>query len=329
MTPDTTAPAPPSRRASSAVLLMVAVTAVWASTFVIIQDSIDRMPVLDFTAARFAVAALVLVVIRPRALWSLDRGGLVRGVLLGLALAGTYLFQTYGLLYTSTTVSAFVTGMFVVFTPLITAVVLRRRLSLGTWAAMVLALAGLALLTLRGFSIGIGELLTLGCALCLALQIVGTGEWVAGRDPYALVLVQMATVAVVCGVAAAPGGLEMVPPDAGAWFGVLYTGVLATAIGIVIQTWSQTRISATRVAIVMTMEPVFAAFIGRLVGEELTAFQLLGAALVLAAMYVIELGSAGGGGSEPELADQVTPAAADRKLTTTAAAPARETPLER
>ncbi|MET9509997.1 DMT family transporter [Streptomyces flavidovirens] len=328
MTPDTTAPAP-SRGASSAVLLMVAVTAVWASTFVIIQDSIDRMPVLDFTAARFAVAALVLVVIRPRALWSLDRGGLVRGVLLGLALAGTYLFQTYGLLYTSTTVSAFVTGMFVVFTPLITAVVLRRRLSLGTWAAMVLALAGLALLTLRGFSIGIGELLTLGCALCLALQIVGTGEWVAGRDPYALVLVQMATVAVVCGVAAAPGGLEMVPPDAGAWFGVLYTGVLATAIGIVIQTWSQTRISATRVAIVMTMEPVFAAFIGRLVGEELTAFQLLGAALVLAAMYVIELGSAGGGGSEPELADQVTPAAADRKLTTTAAAPARETPLER
>ncbi|MFF3340552.1 DMT family transporter [Streptomyces flavidovirens] len=328
MTPDTTAPAP-SRGTSSAVLLMVAVTAVWASTFVIIQDSIDRMPVLDFTAARFAVAALVLVVIRPRALWSLDRGGLVRGVLLGLALAGTYLFQTYGLLYTSTTVSAFVTGMFVVFTPLITAVVLRRRLSLGTWAAMVLALAGLALLTLRGFSIGIGELLTLGCALCLALQIVGTGEWVAGRDPYALVLVQMATVAVVCGVAAAPGGLEMVPPDAGAWFGVLYTGVLATAIGIVIQTWSQTRISATRVAIVMTMEPVFAAFIGRLVGEELTAFQLLGAALVLAAMYVIELGSAGGGGSEPELADQVTPAAADRKLTTTAAAPARETPLER
>ncbi|MEV8309650.1 DMT family transporter [Streptomyces flavidovirens] len=329
MTPDTTAPAPPSRGTSSAVLLMVAVTAVWASTFVIIQDSIDRMPVLDFTAARFAVAALVLVVIRPRALWSLDRGGLVRGVLLGLALAGTYLFQTYGLLYTSTTVSAFVTGMFVVFTPLITAVVLRRRLSLGTWAAMVLALAGLALLTLRGFSIGIGELLTLGCALCLALQIVGTGEWVAGRDPYALVLVQMATVAVVCGVAAAPGGLEMVPPDAGAWFGVLYTGVLATAIGIVIQTWSQTRISATRVAIVMTMEPVFAAFIGRLVGEELTALQLLGAALVLAAMYVIELGSAGGGGSEPELADQVAPAAAGRKLTTTAAAPAREIPRER
>ncbi|MFE9399449.1 DMT family transporter [Streptomyces flavidovirens] len=329
MTPDTTAPAPPSRGASSAVLLMVAVTAVWASTFVIIQDSIDRMPVLDFTAARFAVAALVLVVIRPRALWSLDRGGLVRGVLLGLALAGTYLFQTYGLLYTSTTVSAFVTGMFVVFTPLITAVVLRRRLSLGTWAAMVLALAGLALLTLRGFSIGIGELLTLGCALCLALQIVGTGEWVGGRDPYALVLVQMATVAVVCAVAAAPGGLEMVPPDVGAWFGVLYTGVLATALGIVIQTWSQTRISATRVAIVMTMEPVFAAFIGRLVGEELTAFQLLGAALVLAAMYVIELGSAGGGGSEPELADQGAPAAADRKLTTTAAAPARETPRER
>ncbi|WP_208857836.1 DMT family transporter [Streptomyces flavidovirens] len=311
------------------MLLMVAVTAVWASTFVIIQDSIDRMPVLDFTAARFAVAALVLVVIRPRALWSLDRGGLVRGVLLGLALAGTYLFQTYGLLYTSTTVSAFVTGMFVVFTPLITAVVLRRRLSLGTWAAMVLALAGLALLTLRGFSIGIGELLTLGCALCLALQIVGTGEWVGGRDPYALVLVQMATVAVVCGVAAAPGGLEMVPPDAGAWFGVLYTGVLATAVGIVIQTWSQTRISATRVAIVMTMEPVFAAFIGRLVGEELTAFQLLGAALVLAAMYVIELGSAGGGGSEPELADQMAPAAADRELTTTAAAPATETPRER
>ncbi|GFE18346.1 membrane protein [Streptomyces glebosus] len=291
---DTTPEAAPRRLrgASLAVLVMVAVTASWASTFVVIQGSVARMPVTGFNAARFAVAAAVLVLLRPRALLALDRGGVLRGVLLGLALAGTYLLQTWGLQYTSTTVSAFVTGMFVVFTPLITAVVLRRRLPIGAWMAMVLAVAGLGLLTLRGFSVGFGELLTLGCALCLAVQIVGTGEWVVGRDPYALVLVQMITVTVVCGIAAAPSGFVVVPPDTGAWLGVLYTGVVATALGIVLQTWCQIRISATRIAIVMTSEPVFAALIGRLIGEELTALQLVGAALVLVSMFVVELGAA-------------------------------------
>jgi drug/metabolite transporter (DMT)-like permease len=295
------------------VLVMVAVTASWASTFVVIKGSVERMPVIGFNAARFTVAAAVLVILRPRALRSLDQGGVLRGVLLGLALAGTYLLQAYGLQHTSTSVSAFVTGMFVVFTPLITALVLRRRLTVGTWAAMVLAVVGLGLLTLRGFSVGYGELLTLGCALCLALQIVGTGEWVAGRDPYALVLIQMITVAVVCAVASAPGGFQVVPPDDAAWLGVLYTGVVATAVGIVLQTWSQTRISATKIAIVMTMEPVFAALIGRFVGEELSVHQLLGAALVLASMFVVELRaapSAPSGLSDPAIRQTDVPRAA-------------------
>ncbi|MFH0240876.1 DMT family transporter [Streptomyces sp. HK10] len=291
MTPSHDVTASRRRGTAPALLLMVAVAAVWGSTFVVIQDAVDRMPASGFNTARFAVAALVLVALRPRSLLALDRGGVLRGVLLGAALAATYLLQAYGLQHTSSTVSAFITGMFVVFTPLISAVVLRKRLAATTWAGTGLAVVGLALLTLRGFAIGYGEVLTLLCAFCLALQIVGTGEWVTGRDPYALVVVQLLTVTVLCGAASVPDGFRVVPPDASAWFGVLMTGVLATAVAIVVQTWAQTRISAVRVAVVMTMEPVFAALIGRLVGDRLTLAQMAGAAMVLIAMYVVELGS--------------------------------------
>ncbi|UCM88490.1 DMT family transporter [Streptomyces marincola] len=289
------APAPGRRerhadRNAPAVVLMVAVTAVWGSTFVVVQDSVERMPVTGFNAARFTVAALVLIALRPRAVFALDRGGVVRGVLLGVALAATYVLQSVGLQHTSSTISAFVTGMFVVFTPLITAVFLRRRLTRWAWAGTALAVVGLGLLTLRGFAVGFGEAVTLVCALCLALQIVGTGEWVVGRDPYALVVVQLLTVSVLCAAASVPGGFEVVPPDGAAWSGVLLTGVLATAVAFVVQTWAQIRINATRIAVVMTLEPVFAALVGRLAGDRLTWMQLVGVAVVLAAMYLVELG---------------------------------------
>ncbi|MEV0186571.1 DMT family transporter [Streptomyces sp. NPDC050625] len=265
------------------------VAAVWGSTFLVVQDSTQRMPVLDFVAVRFAVGTLVLAMLRPRAVRSLDRAGWGRGAVLGVALGVSYTLQSFGLQHMSATASAFVTGMFVVFTPLLSALVLRRRVTLTTWAGTGLAVVGLALLTLRGLGLGIGELLTLGCALCISLQILGTGAWATGQDPYGLAFAQMATVSVIAVVVAAPAGLNVVPPTPAAWFGVLWTGVLATAAALVIQTWAQTRLSAARAVVIMTMEPVFAALFGLLAGQFLSVRRIIGCCLLLAAMVLVEL----------------------------------------
>lgn len=280
-----------NRQGLVAVALLVGVTAVWGSTFLVIQDATDTMPVLDFMAARFTVGALVLAALRPRRIMSLDRAGWAGGAALGIALGTAYTLQVFGLRHTSATISAFVTGMFVVFTPLLAALVLRRRVTPAAWAGTGLAFAGLALLTLNGLRIGTGELLTLGCALGIALQILGTDTWAAGRDPYALAFAQMATVAVAASLAALPGGLSLLPPDRAAWFGVVWTGVFATAAALVVQTWAQTRLSPVRVAVVLTLEPAFAALVGVFAGDVLSARQVIGSLLVLLAMLLVELRS--------------------------------------
>jgi drug/metabolite transporter (DMT)-like permease len=276
-----------SRGAAAA---LVGVTAVWGSTFVLIKDLVERMPVADFLAVRFAIAAIALVAINPRSLGRLPpaqrRRGIVLGLLYGLAQVG----QTAGLQHTSAAVSGFVTGMYVVFTPLACALLLRRPVTRAAWLAVAVATAGLALLSLRGFSLGYGEALTLASAGLYALHIVGLGTWSNSRDAYGLTLLQTITIAAVCTVASVPGGGTL-PPDGGAWLGLLYTALIAGALALLLQTWAQAHLPATRAAIIMTMEPVFAAaFAVALGGEPLTWRMLAGGALIVAAMYIVELG---------------------------------------
>jgi drug/metabolite transporter (DMT)-like permease len=278
-------------RSSPALALfsLVGVTAVWGSTFVVVQDAVSRMPVMDFLAVRFTLASLVMLVLRPRTLGRFSREMLGRGALLGLALAGGYIFQTYGLLYTSAAVSGFITGMFVVLTPVLGWALLGKKPGLAVWLAAALAVVGLALISLRGWSVGAGELLTLACALSFALHIVGLGEWSSRHDIYALTLLQLVTVTAVSWAAALPDGLTL-PPDGGVWIAIFITAVLATAVAFLVQTWAQSLVTATRTAVVMTMEPVFAGFFGVVLGgNNLTARIVLGAAFILAAMLLTEL----------------------------------------
>jgi drug/metabolite transporter (DMT)-like permease len=268
----------------------VLVCALWGSTFLVVKDAVARMPVMDFLAWRFAIAAIAMVAIRPRAVVALDARGRRLAGLLGLLLAGGYIAQTVGLEHTPASVSGFITGLYVVFTPLCTAVLLRRRVGPVTWLAVGLATVGLALLSLHGFSIGSGEALTLLCALAFALHIVGLGEWSSSYDAAGLVVVQLATVAVLSIVVAAPRSLAP-PPDAGVWGAVLLTALAATAVAFFLQTWAQAHLAPTRAAVVMTMEPVFAGIFGVAIGgDPLGVRTVIGAALVLAAMYAVELG---------------------------------------
>jgi drug/metabolite transporter (DMT)-like permease len=279
---------------------LVFTTAVWGSTFVVVKDAVAKVPVLDFLGLRFALAAAVMLALRPKALAALDRTAWRHGILLGLVLGLGYAAQTFGLQTASASVSGFVTGLFVVFTPLIAAVVLRRRVPRAVWFAVALATVGLGLISLHGFGVGRGELLTVVAAFCFALHIVGLGEWSHRYDAYALAVVQIGTVSVLALLLAVGRNLGhgaaavTIPSQTSVWVAIAVTALLGTAAGFFLQTWSQARMPATRAAVVLTMEPVFAGITGVLAGESLAVRGWIGAGLVLAAMYLVELAPASG-----------------------------------
>jgi drug/metabolite transporter (DMT)-like permease len=168
-------------------------------------------------------------------------------------------------------------------------VLLRDRIPGTTWLAVLLATVGLAVLSLRDFSIGFGESITLAAAGLYALHIIGLGRFSTAGSATGLATVQAATITVVALVGALPGGVTL-PATGGQWTSLLYMALIAGALALWAQTWAQSHLPATRAAIVMTMEPVFATFFAVLFGgESLTGRMVLGGALVLTAMYVVEL----------------------------------------
>jgi drug/metabolite transporter (DMT)-like permease len=274
-----------------ASVALVGVTAVWGYTFLVVQDAVATMPVMDFLAWRFLLASFVMIALRPTRLRTVTRLELLRGIGLGTVLGLGYIAQTYGLRYTSAAISGFITGMFVVLTPVMSWILLRRKTNRNTWMVVALAAVGLALLSLNGWSVGIGELLTLGCAVFFAIHIVGLGEWSSQYEPYTFSLLQIATVGIISLIAAIPEGIA-VPPTTEVWGVVAITGVLATAVAFFVQTWAQSLVSATRAAVVMTMEPVFAGLFAVIIGgNQLTLRTLGGAACIVAAMLIINLRS--------------------------------------
>lgn len=286
-------PAPPAvvaRASTLATALLLSVTAVWGSTFFLIRDLVTTLPPADFLAVRFTVAALAMAVAFHRNIRSLPRRQLLLALALGVVYGGAQLLQTVGLQHTSASVSGFVTGAYVVLTPLFAAAVLRERISGPTWVAVGLAACGLAVLSLRGFAIGYGEALTLAAAALYAVHILGLGRWSTPSQATGMACVQAATIAVTCLVGSLPGGVTW-PSGGGQWASLLYMALVAGAFALWAQTWAQAHLSATRAAIVMTMEPVFAAgFAVAFGGESLAVRMLLGGVLVLAAMYLAELG---------------------------------------
>lgn len=273
--------------AATGALLLV--TAMWGSTFFLIRDLLERVPTLDFLAVRFAIASVVLLVVAPRAVARLSPAARRSAAVLGLLYGVAQILQTAGLAHTPASVSGFITGMYVVMTPVFAALLLRTRVTALTWGAVGLALAGLAVLTLNGLSVGYGEALTLVAAALYALHIVGLGAWSTPRDALGMSILQLVVITLVCLVATAPDGIVL-PQTRADWLSVVYMALFAGALGLVGQTWAQAHLPPTRSAIIMSMEPVFAAtFAVALGGESFTARMLVGGLLVLAAMLVVEL----------------------------------------
>ncbi len=276
-----------------AALALLGVTAAWGSTFFLTKDLLDRVPVLDFLAVRFAIATLAVVVLFPRALSRLSARSRRSAVILGGLYGVAQILQTAGLAHTPASVSGFITGLYVVATPIFAAVLLHQRIGRLTWGAVALALAGLAVLTLSGagagLGIGYGESLTFASALLYALHIVGLGAWSTSHEAMGMTIIQLGVITIICFVATVPDGIVL-PATGADWLSVVYMALVAGALAMAAQTWAQAHLPPTRTAIIMSMEPVFAAFFAVLLGgESLTARMLVGGSMVLAAMLVVEL----------------------------------------
>src|ERR671916_942684 len=268
-------------------LLLVLVTAVWGWTFVVVQDAISAFAVLGFLALRFALASVAL---SPILLSGITRRALLVGGGIGLVLAMGYLFQTLGLLYTTPTNSGLITGLFVVFAPLADRIFFGTRASRQVIVAVGLSLFGMVLLAGGGpEGANWGDLLTLLCAAALGLHIALLSRYAAGHDAGSLTFAQILAMAILFSALWPFTGTVELPPSE-VWAALLITGLLASAGAFYVQTFVQQRLPAARTAIILTMEPAFAAFFGYwLAGDRLVAGQLAGALLLLSAVFVGEV----------------------------------------
>lgn len=274
-------------------MALIGVTAIWGVTFPLVKQAVEQLPPYSFNAIRFALAAAVLGAVSVPSVRRLSAAGRRHGAVLGAALFAGYAFQTVGLQYTNASNAGFVTGMFVVFTPLLSAVLLRRPPSGAAIAGVVLATVGLALLSLGpSFVPRGGDVLILGCALAFAIHIVGLGAWSSLHDAVGLTVVQLATSAVLHATVAVTFEVGRAPMswDTSVVVALLVTALLASAAAFWIQTAAQRVIPPTRTAVILTMEPVFAGLFGfLLLDERLSARGWVGCGLILTGMLIAEL----------------------------------------
>ena len=268
---------------------LLLVSASWGLAFVVMKDAIERQSVNSFLFSRFLLAVIVMLLIKPGVLKALNKEILRKGFIAGLFLGSGYILQTLGLALTGAAITGFITGLYVVATPLIAALVLKVRVTAFTWLCVAIATVGLALLSLKGWTLGFGEFLVFLCAVAFAAHIIALSRWSSGLDVYAMTIVQLGTCALMTGVISFAQGYEA-PVDTAGWLVIVYTAVICTAVAFVVQTWSQAHMSATKVAVILTMEVVFAAFFAIVFGgETLTLRALAGGVLVMLAMFMIVL----------------------------------------
>jgi len=277
-----------------ALLALVAITAVWGVTFVQVKDAVALYPLFAFLAVRFAIATGVLATPALGRVRSLGRDGAAGGVLLGLLLAAGYVLQTAGLERTTVSSTGFITGLYVVLTPLLALAIFRARIGLAAWGGVVLATVGLAMLSgIHAGSVG-GDLLVLAASAVYSLQIVLLERYAWRVDAVAFTFVEMAAAFVGLLVVAVALGDLHVPHGWTVWGALLVTGVFASALGFLVQAWAQRTTSATRTALAFSLEPVWTAFFGyTLSGDRLGALGWGGCAAIMAGIVLAEPAAAG------------------------------------
>ncbi len=272
-----------------APLALISVAAFWGLAFVVMVDPIAKQGINDFLSFRFTIATLLLIILRPRVLRNLNKEILKKGGLAGALLSFGYIAQTVGLSLTTPAITGFITGLYVVITPIFAIYFLKTRVTPIGWFAVGLATAGLLALSYNGVEISFGAFAVFLSAIFFAAHIITLAAWSSSFDTYTLTTVQLGLCALVTTAAALPGGITA-PVGSGGWYVVLFTALFATVIAFIVQTWAQAIIASTTVAVLLTTEVFFAAIFSVATGvESLTSRILIGGSLVTAGMYLILL----------------------------------------
>ena len=272
-----------------ATAALILVTAVWGLTFVQVKDAVELYPLFAFLALRYLIASATLAPAAARRLRTLGRGGLVAGAVLGALIALGIGLQTAGLERTTVTNAGFITGLYVLFTPLLALALFRTPIPRELWAAVGLALIGLALLSGVPEGSGAGDALVLASTGAQALQIVMVERYANRFDAVALTFVEVGVACVVfLAIAVARADLS-VPQGTTVWAALLVTGVFAVAFAYLVQVWAQRQVSATRIAVIFSLETVFAGLAGYLfAGDRIGAMGFAGCVAIFAGIVIAE-----------------------------------------
>ena len=262
-------------------------TAVWGGSFVVMKDSLERQDVISFLATRFLIAGLLMFAYRPYSLMRLGKTLWIRAIFLGFLLSTGFIFQSVGLTKTTVSSTGFITGLYLVFTPLISWLILKRHILRLQLLAVFVATIGLYLIAYNGVEFGFGELLVLISAIIFAMQIVALGEWSDGKNAYPLTLIQILVSALLFMIISFRNGYQ-VPPDSSVWTAILFTALFATFLGFLIQVKAQAVMTATAAGVVLAMEVPFAFIFGLYFDNDpLTLRIFSGGTLVMTAMAMV------------------------------------------
>ena len=274
-----------------ATIALLIATALWGSSFAITQVVVTQMDLVSGMLFRSLIAVMILLLLKPKAIFELNPIDRKHSIFIGFFLGSGYLLQSWGLQYTTATASGFIAGMFVVFTPLVGALLFRERIRGLTWAAILVAVFGLAVMTLRGVGLGFGESITLVTAIMWSLQITFLSRWGRPEIAWAMTTMQMAVVAAMSFILSLILGTLQFPPSQ-LWDELVYLGAGAGALALLLQTWGQAQVSAVRAAIMFTLEPVWGAvFSVIIVADVITPPIAIGGGLIIFAMLISEYGA--------------------------------------
>jgi drug/metabolite transporter (DMT)-like permease len=279
---------PNSKTTKWAPVALMAVALVWGAAFVLMKDAIKTQPIFDFLGTRFVIAAAVMILAKPGVFKKFTKELVGKGVILGLILGISYVTQTVGLEVSTAAITGFITGLYVVMVPLLTWLIRKQKVDRKVVIGVALATVGLGFISINGLSFEVGQLWVVACAFFFAVHIFGLSVWSPGKDAYALTVVQLGTMGVICmGISFTDG--YQAPIGFNGWFAILFTAVFSTAIAFFVQTWAQGIMDASKVSIYLTFEVVFTAALAVLVGQETLQLKtIFGGLLMMGAMLIVE-----------------------------------------
>jgi drug/metabolite transporter (DMT)-like permease len=274
-----------------AALALVGIAAVWGLTFVMVQDAIERLEPMAFLAYRFLPAAVLVGLVFWRPLRRLPPDGWRMGFLMGILLTAGYVAQTFGLEHTTASNAGFITGLFVVLTPLFGSLMLGLRVGRTAWAAAFLSAVGLLMLSGAGGDLNLsGDGVVFLCACAFAVHILVTARAVARYEVGALVAVQLGVCGLICLAYAAIAGQLETPRGSTVWSALIVTSLVGSALGFLVQSYAQRYSSPARTALILAAEPAFAGLFGYLLqNERLSALAWAGAVLIMAAILLVDV----------------------------------------